>query len=244
MKKLSIALTLCLPLGLFATETVNALLPQINTAIVTDETTQGDVLDPIAKLVPQVQQEQAAQRFIDVISVMQTFQAKFDQLSVSNNRNAMQESSGTLKIKKPGKYAWIIDAPRQSYELSNAKKLWKYDVDLEEVDIDKVSEKNNQFMRLLQIEETSELLNEYQIIADQYGDESVFSFIPHENQYEVSQITISFVAKKLNNIRIQTDLAQATLFDFSEVVINEPIKDSMFELAIPEGVDVYDNTLF
>jgi len=240
MKKLSLVIAVCLPLGLLATHAISETMTKIDAPNIST-TNENKAVANVAEV---DQQAEDAQRFLNITNAMDTFQATFEQLSVSNTRNSMQERSGTLKIKSPGKFAWIITSPYEIYELSNGEKLWKYDVDLEEVDINKVSEKNNQFMRLLQSEETAPLLKEYQIFADRYGDESVFSFIPLSDQLGFSQITISFVNEQLNNIRIQTDLEQATIFDFNDVVINEPIRDSEFELAIPEGVDVYDNTLF
>ncbi|MCJ8315257.1 MAG: outer-membrane lipoprotein carrier protein LolA [Saccharospirillaceae bacterium] len=262
MKKLSLVLAVCLPLSVLSTFSVSSVEDtqmiggtkmiesialnegtriEIDAPIINQQQSKVELIKPINDI---DKQQKDTQLFIDILSEMQTLQANFNQLSVSNNRISSTQTSGVFKVKKPGKYAWVVESPYAEYTLSNGEKVWKYDVDLEEVNIEKVNDKNNQMMQLLQSTQTQTLLNDYKIHADRYGDESVFSFVPHNDEFGIAQITISFVDNKLNNIRIQSDLEQATILEFSDMVINQPIKDSEFELAIPEGVDVYDNTLF
>jgi len=244
MKKLSLALSVCLPLCVFPiysfADVESAQIDIEAPGVMIEQSSENNVILAINA----EQQERDAKIFLDIISKIHTIEANLEIISVSSSRSAVQESVGLFKVKKPGKYAWIIQTPNETYDISNGKKVWKYDVDLEEVNINKVDDKNSQMIRLLQTDQTQDLLSEYQISADRYGDESVFTFVPLNNEFGFSHISISFVLDKLNNIRLQTDLQQSTIFDFKDVITNEPIKDSEFELAIPEGVDVFDNTLF
>ncbi|BCE01027.1 LolA family protein [Marinicellulosiphila megalodicopiae] len=242
LKKLTLALTVCLPICAFSgvQGDVNIQSTQIPSPLMPAQESQAPVNNEI--LIDH--SEQDTQLFIGIISSMQTMEAKFEQLSINNYRQTQQSSSGVFKVKKPGKFAWLIEKPYEQYILSNGKKVWDYDVDLEEVNISKVDAQNSQMMDLLQSDKEALLLSDYAISADRYASETVFTFVPKLENSEIAQIYISFVGNVLNSIRIQTDLEQATIFEFSDVQTNIEIKDSVFELAIPDGIDVYDETLF
>jgi len=237
IKKISLSLTV----SIFSLQALSGVEPdELNQITIDAPVVEKQALDTQVanKKTELPNQEKDAQLFLEIISSMKTLQANFEQISVNRS------SSGVFKVKKPGKFAWVIERPYEKYTLSNGEKVWDYDVDLEEVEISKVNEQNSQMMQLLQSEQTQTLLNSYQIYAERYASETVFTFTPIAGNHEISQIFISFIENKLNSIRIQTDLEQATLIDFSDVIINQTIKDSEFELLIPEGVDVYDATLF
>src|SRR4030066_112400 len=70
---------------------------------------------------------QDLQRFF---SKVQRYSAHFDQVTLDEAMNPIQESSGNLWIERPGKFRWNYSVPYEQPTVGDGKQVWVYDVEL------------------------------------------------------------------------------------------------------------------
>ena len=62
-----------------------------------------------------------------------TFSAEFQQHIKDKKGTMVSESSGNVKISRPGKFYWKIEKPDSVLVVADGKVLWHYDMELEQV---------------------------------------------------------------------------------------------------------------
>ncbi len=64
----------------------------------------------------------AAQRLSGMLTKAQTMTARFSQLTLDGSGTRLQETAGTLGLKRPGLFRWHTDAPNEQLLISNGEK--------------------------------------------------------------------------------------------------------------------------
>ena len=64
--------------------------------------------------------------------------ASFDQVLYDAEEKKIESTSGTLIFERPGKFKWHYKKPFEQLIICNGKKLWFYDVDMEQVIVNNV----------------------------------------------------------------------------------------------------------
>lgn len=82
-----------------------------------------------ASLAVQAAATQDLQRFFNKV---QRYTARFDQVTLDEALNPIQESSGNLWIERPGKFRWNYTAPYEQHIVGDGKQVWVYDVELKQ----------------------------------------------------------------------------------------------------------------
>ena len=81
----------------------------------------------------------------------QTMSANFKQTLKSSDGRLMQESTGVFYLQRPGKFRWNYNEPYPQEIVSDGEQVWIFDVDLEQVTVQKQGTgKSNTPMALLQ----------------------------------------------------------------------------------------------
>src|SRR5690606_11460873 len=78
-------------------------------------------------------QSQAAVRLTELPSSAQTVTGGFSHMTLSANGANLQQTTGTLTLKRPVKVRWHTDPPLEQLLISDGEKIWLYDPDLEQV---------------------------------------------------------------------------------------------------------------
>ncbi len=66
---------------------------------------------------------------------VRSYSARFNQVVLDEALNTIQESSGRLWITRPNKFRWDYDKPFRQLIVSNGKKIWVYDEELQQVTV-------------------------------------------------------------------------------------------------------------
>jgi len=82
-----------------------------------------------ASLAAQAAATQDLQRFFNKV---QRYSARFDQVTLDEAMNPIQESSGNLWIQRPGKFRWNYTVPYEQQIVGDGKQVWVYDVELKQ----------------------------------------------------------------------------------------------------------------
>src|SRR5262245_18696546 len=70
------------------------------------------------------------------LNAMRCLTAEFKQVIKSKDKE-ISSSSGTMALERPGRFRWQTSEPMEQLVIADGKKLWVYDVDLEQVTVKK-----------------------------------------------------------------------------------------------------------
>jgi len=189
-------------------------------------------------LVAAADQGQAAERLNELLSKARTITADFSQMTLSANGANMQETSGTLEVKRPGMFRWHTNPPLEQVLVSDGQTIWLYDPDLEQVTIQKMDQRMSHTPALLLSGDVSTLEENFVITMDQGGSVVNFQLAPRDNESMFDNLRLSFRDGALNDMQMSDPIGQRTNILFSNVKLNPEIPTNRFTFEIPPGVDV------
>jgi len=168
---------------------------------------------------------------------------QFTQIISSENSAHSQSSTGEFWIKKPNKFRWHYLTPYIQQIISNGESLWIYDEDLEQVSIKDASQSINSspLAIILGSAELDKLFNITQLGDN--DDLQWLSLTPIEESSGFEFINIGFKNGLLTRMVLQDNFGQTTRLLFTDVSVQMPIADDKFEFIVPEGADVFDETV-
>ena len=167
-----------------------------------------------------------------------TFKASFIQVVLDENLLTLEETSGLLRIARPGRFRWDYRSAHAQTIVADGKVLWIYDVELEQV-----TRRNQQSA----IGQTPAVLlagghqyrKDYEVTTlGKQGAITWISLVPKLNDGSFAEIQLGFENHTLRLIQLLDGLNQITRLTLADVVENEPIPESVFQFVPPIGVDV------
>ena len=174
---------------------------------------------------------------------VQTYTAKFEQEVLDEGMNIIEESQGTMWISRPGKFRWDYQPPLEQKIISNGKKVWVYDVELEQVTIRPLSDTIGRTPANL-LAGKGELSKSYNI--KDMGAKGGYFWVrlkPKNKEANFENIFIGFKENRLRIMELIDGLGQTTRIQFSKEQENITLADSHFNFVPPPNVDIIDETL-
>jgi outer membrane lipoprotein carrier protein len=183
-----------------------------------------------------------ADDLITKIKNIQSMSANFTQKLIDGQSDSNVNSKGTMSLKKPQYFKWVTTSPNNQEIVSNGKKLWIYDGDLEQLIIKPVSNNISQFPYLILLSKNSDNLNKLFTVKEKSSN--TYTLKP-KNDEMISSIDIKFAKNgELDYLGISTSLNQYTQIKFSDIKDNSnSIKASDFNFKTPKDTDVIDETV-
>lgn len=183
-------------------------------------------------------QSQAAERLNQLLSRAHTLTGGFSQMTLSANGANLQETTGTLALKRPGKFRWHTDPPLEQLLISDGEKIWLYDPDLEQVTIQQMDQRLSHTPALLLSGDVSKLQESFDIELTDGGSVVDFTLTPREADSMFDSLRVSFNDGLINDMQMSDPVGQRTNILFHNVQLNAPLDDAQFSFAVPDGVDV------
>ena len=176
------------------------------------------------------------------INNIQSMSADFSQRMIDNQNGANFNAEGSMELKKPSFFRWATKTPNNQEIISNGKKLWFYDEDLDQLVIKNVSNNISEAPYLILLSKNSDKLS--QMFAVKKLGDNGFVLTPKGDDTMIDDITIRFDKNdNLLSLNIGTSLHQFTTIAFSDIKTNQiNLKDDGFEFTAPKGTDVIDET--
>jgi outer membrane lipoprotein carrier protein len=174
---------------------------------------------------------------------VQTYTAKFQQVVLDEGFNPIEESSGTVMIKRPGRFRWDYEPPSAHRIISDGEKVWTYDVELEQVTVRSLKEAVGKTPAGL-LAGGADLDEEFDVtdLGEVNGPLYWVRMVPKSEDVGFEDIRIGFEAGRLRVMELVDGLGQITRITMTDGEENRPIDDSRFQFTPPEGVDVMDGT--
>lgn len=175
------------------------------------------------------------------LKVAKSFSADFKQVLINEAGNPTQTSYGVFYLQKPGKFRWNYKKPFQQEIVSNSGKVWFYDTDLQQVTVKKVDESLGSTPALLLSGEVSLETNYKMEGQGSEGNMQWVKLIPKSQDSSFKYVLIGLEKGTLAGMELSDNFGQLTRIYFSNVILNAPLKSTLFEFKAPKGVDVFSD---
>ena len=168
----------------------------------------------------------------------QTIDARFQQKLLDNKGILLQQSSGQFTLKRPGKFIWNYRLPYPQIIVSNSKKIWIFDSELEQVSIKQYSEMLSGAPVAL-LDQRKKLEDDFVVTdAGIVQGQNWVKLKPRSADSEFLEIHVGLANGNLKSMRLMDSFGQTTSIEFEQMQTNVPLEDTLFEFKPPAGVDV------
>ena len=172
-------------------------------------------------------------------------QASFTQ-TVYNKRGE-ETSKGQMWVAKPGKFYWDYQSPNPQKIISNGKKVYHYDIDLEQISVRSRSELvgdvavellngEDNVSRNYKVERTVKNLAPARL-QKYIGSGVSYRLKPKTHQEEYDALWVVLDGNAITAVMIDGGGTQ-TILTFSDMKRNSGIPAKQFEFTPPPGVDI------
>jgi len=165
---------------------------------------------------------------------IKTYRATFSQTVKDDTGQTIQQSEGDMALAKPMRFRWETFKPVKQLIVLDGKRVWIYDIDLEQVSV-----------RPLALENQSSpafFLSSKHKIAEQYQLKSYknqrFILTPRNKQAKFQRIVLQFAGEALSEMQMVDPLGQTTTLTLKSTHINQKLSPKLFQFKAPAGVDV------
>ena len=152
----------------------------------------------------------------------------------------LEESSGQLRISRPGRFRWDYDPPVEQAIVADGERMWVYDIDLEQVTIRKLTDALGTSPAAVLSSGGNPKQNYRVKDLGQQGKIGWVSLHSKEETAIFSEIQLGFERGTLRLIQLLDDLGQITRIVLSDVKENIAIGAEWFAFEVPQGVDIID----
>ena len=178
---------------------------------------------------------QDLQRFF---SQVQRYSARFDQVTLDEAMNQIQESSGNLWIERPGKFRWNYTAPYEQHIVGDGKEVWVYDVELKQAAVRRMEGALGATPAILL--SGKGVLESVFVIKDlgRQGEIDWLLLTPKKNDGGFEKIRIGFGKGRILTLEMVDGFGQTTRVTLRDAKENVQIDAGKFNFKPPAGVDV------
>jgi len=178
----------------------------------------------------------AIQQLRNFLENTNSLSARFQQKLVDEYGGLLQQSAGTLHMQKPGKFRWDYILPYSQNIISNGKKIWMYDSELEQVNIRPYDQVKSSPVNLLDNQKLDEqfVLESLPFTENQHW----VRLTPKGTESDFKKMLVGLQNGKIKSMRFRDNFNQQTDIEFEKLVVNPKFKKDNFEFVAPEGTDV------
>jgi len=185
--------------------------------------------------VAQAAATQDLQRFFNQV---QRYSAHFDQVTLDEAMNPIQESSGSLWIERPGKFRWNYTVPYEQHIVGDGKQVWVYDVELKQAAVRRMEGALGATPAIL-LSGKGALEGVFNIKDfGRQGEIDWVQLVPKKNDGGFEKIRIGFEKGKIRTLEMVDGFGQTTRVTLRDARENTQISADKFRFKPPAGVDV------
>jgi outer membrane lipoprotein carrier protein len=150
-----------------------------------------------------------------------------------------EESSGVLMMQRPGRFRWDYEKPYKQEIVADGKRLWIYDVDLDQVVVKPMSEALGDTPAML-LSGEGNLEERFQIheLAPTEGGLLWVELIPKQKESGFESLRLAFKGADLARMELTDSFGQVTRLRFSQLERHVHLPPDTFRFVPPKGVDV------
>ena len=167
------------------------------------------------------------------LNAIQSMSATFDQVVKAGKRN-VSKSFGDMAMSRPGRFRWHTKSPMAQLVVADGKKLWIYDVDLEQVTVRKQENGTGGTPALFLSGQSDTVARDFTV--KKTGETYELHAKSAKENYQ--QVKLTFKGEQLSVIEFYDQLGQHTIVRLGNIKQNIKLAGSLFQFKPPKGVDV------
>lgn len=171
-----------------------------------------------------------------------SLKADFTQVVLDSNLKQVKQSNGTLSIKRPGRFRWDYLKPDAEVVVADGKRLWLYDVDLQQVTVKPLNDTLAASPAVL-LSGSNDVEKSFTVedLGEKDGMEWV-SLVPKVKDTDFDNVKLAFKGDDVAVMELKDNLGSLTRITFSDVQRNVSVSDDTFNFTPPKGADVIGDT--
>lgn len=175
----------------------------------------------------------------DFLQATSTIEADFQQVLRTHDGEILQQTAGQFYLSRPGKFRWNYMSPYEQTIVSDGKRIWIYDVELQQVTVQKKSAGLPATPMAL-LEDSSKLHENFYVTPlDEKDGVYRLKLQSKSKESDFGEIVIGLSTDGLRFMQLHDQFEQVTDIVFSNVKTNKKLAQEIFEFIPPEGADVF-----
>ncbi len=184
----------------------------------------------------------AAQNFSKLLASYSTFSASFTQETLSHSGKVIAHGTGKFWLQRPDYFRWVSSSPNKQIIVGDGQSLWMYDVDLLQATKQPWNDSLKSPVQLL-LSNVTDITNQYQITETVPShDMTEYVVIPKTLHSNFTKLIFRFRKNLLISMQLDNTLGQQSFFKYTNSQINSVLSPSLFQMHLPKGTDIIDNT--
>lgn len=168
-----------------------------------------------------------------------TLEADFSQVLRTHKGEVLQQTDGTFYLSRPGKFRWNYKSPYEQTIVSDGERIWIYDVELEQITVQKQSSSLPATPMAL-LEDSSILHKSYTVTPlDEHEGVHRLKLVSKTGDSDFAEIVVGLDDSGLRFMQLHDQFEQVTDIVFSNVTRNKNLSTEVFRFIPPDGVDVF-----
>ena len=169
---------------------------------------------------------------------LESFQADFHQVLTDRSGQTVEESTGTLAIRRPNRFRWEYREPNEQTIVADGTRVWLYDRDLEQVTVRKLDDTLSATPAML-LSGAGGVENSFSVV-DTIEDKGVVwvRLDPKNADTDFKWVRLGFGGDALRFMQLADKLGQTTTLAFSNFERNPKLDAARFTFTVPPGADV------
>lgn len=184
--------------------------------------------------------DSASDTLTQLLNNIHTMQANFTETVKDTKGKTLNQLEGKMSLQRPGQFRWDVTAPNRQLIVTNGKKIWIYDTDLQQVTIRYFGKDAGEAPALLLSHSNETLTKDFQVNTQ--NNSSTFLLKPKDKSSMFESIQLAFANQEIKEMQLQDHLGHITVIQFNRIVMNNQLPPSLFDFKKPANVDVIDET--
>lgn len=178
------------------------------------------------------------ERFDIFLKQVKTLEAFFTQEVVTEKGQIGQTSTGLIKLSRPGKFNWEYASPVPQKIISDGKKVWIYDIQLEQVTVKPITAALGSSPAAV-LTSGRDIKKDFHIaeVAPRENMKWV-ELRPKAADTDFNRILVGMDDLGVQGMDLFDQFGRRTMIRFQESRVNGPIPSGNFSFVPPAGVDV------
>lgn len=173
---------------------------------------------------------------------LKTLDAQFVQTTFDESMQEREKSVGQVYMQKPGKFRWNYQQPYEQQIVSDGKKLYIYDVDLDQVTVRDFNDALGTAPISL-LTDIADLKQQFNIIElGNIEGRELLQLEAKVKDTDYHYFLLALGEQGLETMELKDKLGQVTRIQLSQTKTNQSLATGLFQFKAPEGVDVIDAT--
>ncbi len=169
-----------------------------------------------------------------------TMAADFEQRLLGASGELLENSSGTVRLRRPGMFSWLYREPYVQQIVSDGETLWVYEEDLEQVTISDAPAAAGD-SPILALHGGFNVPAHYEVTQlDNEDGLSWWELTPKDPQAQYRALRLAFAGNELRRITLLDGLGQQVLLTLRNIRRNPRLDLKDFQFVPAPGVDVID----